>query len=98
MSVEECARLIIAGMNARRREVVMTAKGKLGRFAKLIAPGVVAWPDDMPEDERQKYLRRVPLARAGSPADVAKLVHFLVTDGSYITGQVIRLDGGRSIT
>ena len=63
-----------------------------------IAPGVVAWPDDMPEDERHKYLRRVPLARAGSPADVAKLVHFLVTDGSYITGQVIRLDGGRSIT
>jgi short-subunit dehydrogenase len=41
MSVEECARLIIEGMNARRREVVMTAKGKLGRFAKLIAPGMV---------------------------------------------------------
>ncbi|MBA3774124.1 MAG: SDR family oxidoreductase [Ramlibacter sp.] len=41
MSVEECARLIIAGMTERRREVVMTAKGKLGRFAKLIVPGVV---------------------------------------------------------
>ena len=41
MSVEECARLIIEGMNARRREVVMTAKGKLGRFIKLIAPGLV---------------------------------------------------------
>ena len=41
MSVEECARLIIEGMKARRREVVMTAKGKLGRFAKLIAPGMV---------------------------------------------------------
>lgn len=41
MRVEECARLIIAGMNGRRREVVMTAKGKLGRFLKLLAPGLV---------------------------------------------------------
>ncbi|MRD48942.1 SDR family oxidoreductase [Caenimonas koreensis DSM 17982] len=41
MSVEECARLIIDGMNGREREVVMTARGKLGRFLKLMAPGVV---------------------------------------------------------
>lgn len=63
-----------------------------------IAPGVVAWPDEYPEEEREKYLRRVPLAREGSPSDVANLVHFLATEGSYITGQIIRLDGGRSIT
>ncbi len=41
MSVEECARLIIDGMNQRRREVVMTAHGKAGRLLKLLAPGVV---------------------------------------------------------
>jgi short-subunit dehydrogenase len=41
MSVEECARLIIAGMHGRKREVVMTAKGKAGRFLKLLAPGMV---------------------------------------------------------
>lgn len=41
MSVEECARLIIDGMEHRRREVVMTARGKLGRFIKLLAPGAV---------------------------------------------------------
>jgi short-subunit dehydrogenase len=41
MSVEECARLILQGMAGRKREVVMTAKGKLGRFVKLIAPGRV---------------------------------------------------------
>lgn len=41
MSVEECARLILQGMQARKREVVMTSKGKLGRFLKLLAPGVV---------------------------------------------------------
>lgn len=41
MSVEECAQLILTGMNRREREVVMTAKGKLGRFMKLLAPGMV---------------------------------------------------------
>jgi pteridine reductase len=63
-----------------------------------IAPGVVEWPPDYPEEERQKYLKRVPLNRPGTPQDVANLVHFLVTEGTYITGQIIRLDGGRSIT
>ena len=41
MTVEECARLILDGMASREREVVMTAKGKLGRFVKLLLPGVV---------------------------------------------------------
>jgi len=41
MPVEECARLIVDGMNGRKREVVMTSKGKLGRFLKLLAPGMV---------------------------------------------------------
>jgi pteridine reductase len=63
-----------------------------------IAPGVVEWPAGYPQDEKAKYLKRVPLARAGTPEDVANLVHFLATSGSYITGQIIRLDGGRSIT
>ncbi len=41
MTAQECARLIIEGMNHREREVVMTGKGKLGRWLKLIAPGWV---------------------------------------------------------
>lgn len=41
MSVETCARLIVAGMDGRKREVVMTAKGRIGRFLKLLAPGLV---------------------------------------------------------
>ena len=63
-----------------------------------IAPGIVEWPDDYPQAEQDKYLKRVPLARAGTPGDVAETVHFLCTSGAYITGQIIRLDGGRSIT
>jgi pteridine reductase len=62
-----------------------------------ISPGVVDWPDDMPADARERYLKRVPLARAGTPRDVANLVEFLCTGGRYITGQIIRLDGGRSL-
>ncbi len=63
-----------------------------------IAPGVVDWPADYPEEQRLKYLKRVPLGRAGTPMDVAETVYFLCTAGTYITGQIIGLDGGRSIT
>jgi pteridine reductase len=62
-----------------------------------IAPGVAQFPDDMSASQKDEYLARVPLRRAGTPEDVAKLVQFLLRDGSYITGQIIRLDGGRSI-
>jgi pteridine reductase len=63
-----------------------------------IAPGVVEWPPGYPLADQQNYLKRVPLARPGTPTDVAETVHFLATKGSYITGQIIRLDGGRSVT
>ncbi|HEX5128352.1 MAG TPA: SDR family oxidoreductase [Usitatibacter sp.] len=41
MSVEECARITVAAMQARKREVVMTARGKMGAWLKLVAPGAV---------------------------------------------------------
>jgi len=63
-----------------------------------IAPGVVEWPADYPQTEREKYLKRVPLARAGTPQDVAEAVLFLARPGGCVTGQILRLDGGRSIT
>jgi pteridine reductase len=63
-----------------------------------IAPGAVEWPPDLTAAQREGYLKRVPLKHAGTPEDVAKLVYFLATTGKYITGQIIRLDGGRSIT
>jgi pteridine reductase len=62
-----------------------------------IAPGVVEWPPNYPQDEKDKIMKRTPLGRVGSPTDVAETVHFLATTGTYITGQIIRLDGGRSI-
>lgn len=60
-----------------------------------IAPGVVAWPDDAPDAERRSYEARIPLERPGTPADAARLAVALCRDLTYVTGTVIRLDGGR---
>ncbi len=60
-----------------------------------IAPGVVAWAADMDQRQRRAYLSRVPLERAGTPDDAAAAVLFLVRDADYLTGQTIRVDGGR---
>jgi pteridine reductase len=63
-----------------------------------IAPGIVEWPKNYPEVEKEKYLKRVPLSRSGTPDDVVSVVRFLTQPNSYVTGQIIRLDGGRSLT
>ncbi len=63
-----------------------------------IAPGVVAWPPDASPDEIESYEARIPLERSGTPEDVAELVVYLAQRGTYITGEIIRLDGGRSLT
>jgi pteridine reductase len=63
-----------------------------------IAPGVVEWAENYSAAERGDYMTRVPLARPGTPTDAAAAVLFLVDEGSYCTGQIIRLDGGRFLT
>ncbi len=62
-----------------------------------IAPGVVDWPADMSDVEKQRYLKSVPLGRPGSPMDVARCVEFLALHGTYANGEIIRLDGGRHL-
>lgn len=63
-----------------------------------IAPGVIEWAKSFSQTQRKAYLKRVPLARPGTPTDAARTVLFLVRDAHYITGQVLRLDGGRGLT
>ncbi len=63
-----------------------------------IAPGVVEWPPNTLESEKDVYLKRVPLNRAGTPEDVADAVMFFARTANYVTGQILRLDGGRSLT
>ena len=62
-----------------------------------IAPGIAVFPDECADDRRDRLVSRVPLARAGTPEEIAAAVRFLVTAGDFITGQVVRIDGGRSI-
>jgi pteridine reductase len=63
-----------------------------------ISPGAILWPehDDHPLN-KDALLEKIPLNRMGDPNDIAKLVLFLVKDASYITGQIIAVDGGRSV-
>ena len=64
-----------------------------------ISPGSILWPQDdsqLSEKEKIKMLDRIPLSRQGSPNDIAQAVLFLA-NSKYITGQVINIDGGRSL-
>ncbi len=60
----------------------------------VVAPGPVLLPEGISEAERQKIVKTIPLQRIGKPEDVAKAVRFLI-DSDFLTGQVIRVDGGR---
>lgn len=60
-----------------------------------IAPGTITMPGDPPEWEAE-YIKRAPLKRTGTPADIASAVLFLV-QSTFITGQVLVVDGGRAL-
>ena len=64
-----------------------------------VAPGPILWPDEEQFDElaRQRIISHTPLRREGVPEDVAKAVHFLLADASYVTGETINVDGGRHV-
>lgn len=63
-----------------------------------VSPGAILWPEnDMGEAIKDSILKQIPLDRAGSPDDVAGCVLYLVRDATYVTGQIITVDGGRSI-
>jgi pteridine reductase len=63
-----------------------------------VAPGPVLWPaDDLDEALKAEIIERTALKRQGSPEDVARAVLFFSADAAYVTGQVLAVDGGRSI-
>jgi len=64
-----------------------------------VAPGAVLWPGEgKPAAEQQALLGRTPLARAGTPGDVAETVRWLLRDAPFVTGQIIAVDGGRTLS
>ena len=63
-----------------------------------IAPGMVMWAEpEPPQSIKKAILARTPLGRAGAPEDVARLVRFVVCEAPFVTGQIIAVDGGRSL-
>lgn len=61
-----------------------------------IAPGAILWAEQSDTDAKQQaMLARTPLARTGTPEEIAEAVSWLLQNATYTTGQVLRLDGGR---
>ncbi|MGS0681609.1 pteridine reductase [Shewanella sp. 125m-7] len=60
-----------------------------------VSPGAILWPEQSDTLSQQAVLSAIPLAKLGQPEDIAKLICHLVSS-SYISGQVIAVDGGRS--
>ena len=63
-----------------------------------IAPGAILWPDaGVDEELQQALLAKTPLGRTGTPEEIAGVVAWLLRDAGYVTGQVLRVDGGRHL-
>jgi len=62
-----------------------------------VAPGAIMWPEGMESEVKDDIVGRTALKRKGDPDDIAKTVLFLLRDASYMTGQILAVDGGRSL-
>jgi pteridine reductase len=65
-----------------------------------VSPGPILWPDEdelFDEVTRQRTVSNTVLKRTGEPEDIARAVHYLVAEAPYVMGQIIAVDGGRSI-
>lgn len=64
-----------------------------------VAPGAIVWPEDSSWDDlaRQRIVSHTLLKRTGEPDDIARAVYYLIAEAPYVTGQIVSVDGGRSI-
>jgi pteridine reductase len=89
--------------SAAKAGLVMLTKSlarELGPDVRVngIAPGPVLWPErDLDESLKAEIVAKTALKRSGSPEDIARTALFLATEAPYVTGQVIAVDGGRSL-
>jgi pteridine reductase len=62
-----------------------------------IAPGAILWPEGIDELSKQEIVSKTALKRKGDPKDIAKAALYLIRDAEYVTGQILAVDGGRSL-
>lgn len=62
-----------------------------------VAPGAILWPENLDEVAKQRIVSRTFLKRQGEPNDISKTILYLIKDADYVTGQIIAVDGGRSL-
>ena len=64
-----------------------------------VSPGAILWPGEveLSDDEKKEMLGEIPMGRIGEPENIADAVLFLAEDANYMTGQVLKVDGGSSI-
>ena len=63
-----------------------------------ISPGLILWPESSPSEQvKNNILQQIPLKKIGNSEDIANCVLFLIEDAPYITGEIIAVDGGRSM-
>lgn len=85
---------LVAATRALARELAPRVR------ANAVAPGPILWPEDPAWSDqhlRDHIIQRTLLKRVGEPDDIAKAVAFLAADAPYVTGQVINVDGGRTV-
>jgi pteridine reductase len=85
-----------AGLAALTRSLALELAPKVR--VNGVAPGAIAWPEDgqFEPAERERVIATTPLGRTGTAEDIAQAVHFLAC-APYVTGQILAVDGGRSI-
>ena len=62
-----------------------------------VSPGAIMWPKTINKKRKKEIISKIALQRIGEPDDIAKTILFLITNGDYITGQNINVDGGRRL-
>ncbi len=86
-----------AGLIALAKSVAQEV-GSRGIRANAIAPGFIAMTAALPDDVRAEWCKKIPLRRGGQVEDIANVATFLASDmASYVTGQVIQVDGGMNM-
>ncbi|HXF67378.1 MAG TPA: pteridine reductase [Burkholderiales bacterium] len=105
---------IHAALPMKNHAVYTAAKGGLAALTRAlardlgpevrvngVAPGTILWPENetwRDEVARQRIISQTVLKRIGEPEDIAEAVEFLIAGAPYVTGQILAVDGGRSVT